>query len=69
MDNETVRHLFISLKEDIRELKRDVGVIIQHHDDRLGELEQFRWRWAGALAAIVVLIELGMKLIGAGAFK
>lgn len=63
MDNDTLRMLFISLREDIADLKRDVNFILEKHDADIEEIKSFKWRWIGGLSVIILLLEVGVNLL------
>ena len=64
MDGPTARMLFEALREDIAALKQDVTAVIVRHEQEIDELREFKWRVAGALAVVVVIFEVGAKLLG-----
>ena len=63
MDGPTARMLFEALREDIRSLKRDVTSVIVRHEREIDELREFKWRVAGGLAVVVIVFQLGAKLV------
>lgn len=63
MDGPTARMLFEALREDIRSLKVDVTAVILRHEQEIEELREFKWRVAGGLAVVVVLFQVGLKLV------
>ena len=65
MDGPTARMLFESLRQDIRALKSDVTDVLERHDKKIEELEKIRWKWVGAFAALAIVFEIGIKLLGA----
>lgn len=63
-----MRMLFEALKTDIRDGRREVRHLrdevlrlVQVQDDKVRMLEQWRWKWAGALAVGAVVLEIVIK--------
>lgn len=63
MDNDTLRMLFLSLREDIADLKRDVNLILERHNSDIEDIKAFKWRWIGGLSVLILLLEVGVNLL------
>lgn len=59
----TVVHSQETLKSDHKELEQHIADRLQSHSDRITEIEKWRWKGAGIVAAGVIVVPLVLSLL------
>lgn len=72
-DYAAIIEILRAARHDIRDLRQEVRGMSERIDDRvkhleesldvrIGALEQWRWKWVGAIAAVTMMIEVALKI-------
>lgn len=63
MSEQALLAMLKSLKLDITDLRVEIRELTNKNGDRITQLEQWRWKWVGAFAALAFVIDLALKLL------
>jgi len=62
-DSRVTEHDLQGIYTDVDEIRLKHKETSKDHEDRIRSLEKQRWIWAGSAAAILAIVEVGLKVL------